>query len=68
MKDYRITKQQEENELYDHLYKPMQLIPTQAILNMLDNHDCHLSPNDGCECVAYIKELKRRQSKQSIIL
>lgn len=26
----------------------------------LDNHDCHLSPSDSCQCVALISELRSR--------
>lgn len=68
MKDYIINKQQENNEMYDHLYEPMQLLPTQFILDRLSDHDCKLDLKGACECVAYVRELNRRQTKESIIL
>ena len=39
------------------------LMKIEELQDKLDNHDCHLSPNDGCECYKIrqeIKDLKER--------
>ena len=33
---------------------------TPELYNLLDAHDCHMSGEDGCECLTIIDELRRR--------
>lgn len=72
MKDYKTQKEQQDNETLDWLYQELdqsvRLLPTQYILDRIDDHDCGLDSYHACECVAFIKELTRRMNKESEIL
>lgn len=67
MKDYLEDKKRIQQEAMDELYYSIRNLPTQYILDKLDSHDCTLTGEDGCECVPFLVELKRRQNKESIV-
>ena len=52
----------------DSLAQKFPGVKTQALLEMLDRHDCHNSQDDGCECGEVIRELYRRQSREADVL
>lgn len=43
-------------------------LTTQELLNLLDEHDCHISQDDSCDCYLVLRELEARINKESQIL
>ena len=41
---------------------------TSTLLRLLDEHDCHISEMDGCECVEVWAELRSRGHEGSVVL
>ena len=66
--DYQVQLTDQENEILDQLYKEINSLPTQYLLDSLDLHDCHLDLGQACECISFIRELDRRMNKESMIL
>lgn len=68
MKDYREELNKQNNIALDMLYNELNPVPTQFLLDRIDDHDCKLDTKGFCECVAYVRELNRRMKKESEIL
>lgn len=68
MKNYLYEKQQMQNEALDMLYSELTNLPTQYLLDRIDDHDCSIDMHQTCECIAFIRELDRRMNKESQIL
>jgi hypothetical protein len=68
MKDLKIQLTEEENNLIDMLYQELEHLPTQYLLDRIDDHDCGLDYRGACECISFVRELDRRMNKESVIL
>lgn len=61
IKTFEETKKLLEKTQFKRMKLEVELL--KELQDTLDGHDCHLSPNDGCECYKVrqeIKDLKER--------
>lgn len=47
---------------------PWSKLSKSQLLDILDGHDCHASPEDGCECQGIWDELFKRGCPREVIL